>query len=95
LTGSVLGCEHQLMPQSRAAATFAWTGKCSMDSGSFDVVLESIVESKSVQVTITHQAVTLHGVEDCKQIAELKIVKSMQDGQPPQQVEVSEADFNK
>ncbi len=72
-----------------------WTGKCGMNSGTFDLVLESKVEDKTVQVTLTNQAVTLHGVEACKRMAELKIAKATHSGQPLVQIEVSEADFTK
>jgi hypothetical protein len=66
-----------------------------MATGTFEVVLQSTVDGKAVRVAITHGAFTLHGVEACKRIAETKIAQAMQNGQPPNQVEVSEKDFMK
>lgn len=75
--------------------TIEWSTKCSTNTGTFDLILQCIVEGKTVPATLTHQAVTLHGFEACQRIAEQKLNGHVQSGDPLQQVEVSEEDFTK
>ena len=82
------------MSQFKGSMKIAWAKQVSMTGGTGDLILESIVEDKTIRVTLTHQAVILHRVDACKRAAEAKIVKSLRNARLPQQVEVTEADFN-
>lgn len=75
-------------------SAIVWTGRQSLNTGTFEQVLQTSVDGKNVSVAISHEAMTIHGVEACKQIAEQKIIEaSSKDGQPPDRVDVTTVDF--